>query len=292
VEVSARLFGGLLEGFGASEEVKRISESLSKGEIIGAVAMSESEESEPAPGHVTHGIVDGDAYVVTGKKQYVTNAPIADWFAIFGEAQGRPAVFLVQAGQKGVEVGPRLSTLGYNGMVVATLQLSKVRVPKELVLGPFEDRFPMDFVVFVQDLVLTLASVGLMQRTLTAAKDYAERRKRGGRPISRFQEIRFKLAEMLTMFQTAQLLAYRAAWLYGEHDPEARTVLHCAKVFASESAEQVATMAMQIMAGTGYISGNPVERAYRDAKFGGIAGSTSEVARMAIADDLLRRYKV
>ncbi len=94
------------------------------------------------------------------------------------------------------------------------------------------------------------------------------------------------------MSQTAQLLAYRAGWLYAVGDTEARTVLHCAKVFTSESAEQVAAMGMQIMAGRGYISGNTIERAYRDAKFAGIAGSTCEVARMAIADDLLRRYRV
>jgi alkylation response protein AidB-like acyl-CoA dehydrogenase len=97
---------------------------------------------------------------------------------------------------------------------------------------------------------------------------------------------------MLTLLQTAQLLTYRAGWLYRASDPEAATVILCAKVFGSEASEQVSTLAMQIMAGRGYISGNPVERAYRDAKFAALAGTTSEIARMSIAADLLTRHKV
>jgi alkylation response protein AidB-like acyl-CoA dehydrogenase len=144
----------------------------------------------------------------------------------------------------------------------------------------------------MQDLILTVASVGLMHRVMAFTKAHADSHTRGGRPVFRFQEIRFKIAEMLTLYQTAQLLTYRAAWLYSVADREAATVLHCAKVFSSETAEQVASMAMQILAGRGYISGNPVERAWRDANLAGIAGTTCEIARMSIADDLLGRYRV
>ena len=292
VESSARLFGGLLAAFGESEDTKQIISALARGEIIGAVGLSQSEELGTADGAAMVGIADGDTYVVTGRKQYVTNAPIADWLVVFGEAEGRPAFFLVREGQAGLEIGQRLKTLGYHGTTVASVSLRKVRVPRELVLGPFEDLSPVNFILSVQDLILTLASVGLTQRTIAAAKEHAERHLRGGRAVSRFQEVRFKLAEMLTMSQTAQLLAFRAAWLYAAADPEARTVLHCAKVFSSEAAEQVATMGMQIMAGPAYISGNTIEQAYLDAKLAGIAGSTCEVARMAIADDMLKRYRV
>jgi alkylation response protein AidB-like acyl-CoA dehydrogenase len=266
--------------------------SILQGKLIAAVALSEPEEPDTAGEPVTTAILDGDEYVVTGRKSYVTNAPIADCLAVSGEVRGRPAVFIVEPGLKGVSVGTRYRTLGYSGLTVSSVDLNAVRVPAARVLGPFDNTSHLDFLATMQDLILTVGSIGLMQRTVASAKEYAQTHRRGGRPVLRFQENRFKLAEMLTMTQAAQLLAYRAAWLYSVQDSEAATVLHCAKVFSAESAERVAALAMQIMAGPGYISGNPAERAYRESKFAAIAGTTSEVARMSIADDLLRQYQV
>ena len=96
---------------------------------------------------------------------------------------------------------------------------------------------------------------------------------------------------MLTLTQTAELLAYRAGWLHGLGDREAATVIRCAQVFSAESAEKVASMAMQVLAGQGYLSGNVVERSYREAAYAGLAGATSGLCRMAIADDVLERYR-
>jgi len=132
--------------------------------------------------------------------------------------------------------------------------------------------------------------VGLMQRTTAAAKQYSGSHERAGKPILAHQEIRFRLAEMLTMTQAAQLLTYRAGWMYANEEPETASLVRCAKVFASEASEKVANLAMQIMAGQGYVWGNEVERGYREAKYAALAGTTSEIARMAIADDLLSRY--
>jgi alkylation response protein AidB-like acyl-CoA dehydrogenase len=291
-ETTARLFGGLLRGFGSPEVTDALIEPIFQGKLIAAVAVSEPEDQDTAGGPVTTAILDGDEYVVTGRKSYVTNAPIADRLAVSGEVRGRPAVFIVEPGLKGVSVGPRYRTLGYNGLTVSSVDLNAVRVPTARVLGPFDNTTHLDFLATMQDLILTVGSVGLMQRTVASAKEYAQTHRRGGRPVLRFQENRFKLAEMLTMTQAAQLLAYRAAWLYSVQDNEAVTVLHCAKVFSAESSERVAALAMQIMAGRGYISGNPAERAYRESKFAAIAGTTSEVARMSIADALLRQYQV
>jgi alkylation response protein AidB-like acyl-CoA dehydrogenase len=96
---------------------------------------------------------------------------------------------------------------------------------------------------------------------------------------------------MLTLQQTAQLLTYRAGWMYSNADPETTTLVHCAKVFSAEASERVSNLAMQIMAGQGYVWGNIVERAYRESKYAALAGTTSELARMAIAEDLLARYR-
>ena len=292
VEVTARIFGGLLKGFGASEPIREITRRLERGLLIGAVAVSESEDDQSSGYMPTSIRPDGDYYVLSGRKDFVTNAPIADFIAAPAEAPGGQMIALVGPASPGVAVGERLKTLGYDGLTVASVNFKNVRVPNALALGPFTDRKPLDFLGQIQDLVLTMTSVGLMKSTLASAKKYSDTHIRGGRPVNRFQEIRFKLADMVTLSQTAELLAYRAGWLYSVADSEASTVLHCAKVFSSEAAEQVTSMAMQIMAGPGYVSGNPVERAYRDAKYAAIAGTTSEVARMTIADDLLQMYKV
>jgi alkylation response protein AidB-like acyl-CoA dehydrogenase len=290
IETSARLFGGVLAGFGRSDAAREISETLARGELIGALAASEPEHSPFPEGTGTVAVPDRGDYVITGRKSYVTNAPIADWLAVVGEVGERPAVFLVRPHLPGVVLGPRLRTVGHNGLAVSGLELNRVKVHGAHVLGPFDDRAPLDFLRLVQDQILTVASVGLLQRTVAAARDYSHAHERAGRPVFRFQEIRFKLAEMLTLSHSAQFLAYRAAWLYSIADAEAETVLHCAKVFAAEASEQASALAMQVMAGHGYITGNPVERAYREAKLTGIAGTTSEIARMSIADDLLKRY--
>jgi len=291
-ETTARIFGGLLAGFGERSAVGDIIQAVMRGDVIAGVAMTESDENATEPRPTTAGVRDGTDWVVSGKKDYVTNAPIADWIAVVGAAEGRRAVFLVEPPQTGVTVGPRMQTLGFNGVAVSRLELDSVRVPQDRVIGPFVDEAPLDFLAAMQDLVLSLAAVGLQFRTTTEAKKHALTHHRDGKDVFRHQEVRFKLAEMLTWAQTSQLLTYRAAWLYATGDPEARTVLHCAKVFCAEGAEQVTAMAMQILAGRGYLSGNPVEQAYRDAKLTGIAGTTSERARMAIAADLLKRHQV
>jgi alkylation response protein AidB-like acyl-CoA dehydrogenase len=292
VEVTARLFGGLLAGYGSPKLKTDILEPLKSGQVIGAVAMAEPGGPEPQPGWVTSGRKQGDKYVVNGRKSFVTNGPLADWLAVAGLVEGRPAFFLMKPGQEGLTIGPRLKTLGYNGLAAGALEMSGVEVAEDLVLGPFDHEEPWDFARLVQDMVLALASVGVISRTLNAANDHARTYHRGAKPIYAHQEVRFKLADMFTLYQTSQLLCYRAAWFIASGDKEAGVLVGCAKVFCAEAAEKIAGLALQIMAGQGYVSGNTVERGYRDAKYAALAGTTSEISRMNIADDILRRNAV
>ncbi len=292
VEASTRLFGGLVAGWGKDGTSSDILAPLQRGEMIGAVALSEVEDPTSPVQFTTSAWKDGNDYIVSGKKNFVSNGPIADCFAVVGELDGKLAIFLVDADQQGVKKGARLSTVGYNGLAVCSLELDQVRVAETRVIGPLEDRSPLEFLNQSNDLILSVASVGLIQRTVAVSMVHSQSHQRGGKPVFHYQEIRFKFAEMLTLSHAAQLLAYRAGWFLATADPEAVTVLNCAKVFTAEASEQVAGMAMQIMAGKGYVSGNIVERGYREAKYAAIAGTTSENARMAVADDLLRKYKV
>jgi alkylation response protein AidB-like acyl-CoA dehydrogenase len=291
VEVTARLFGGLVAGFGDPEQVGDLRRAVERGEIIAAVAVSEPAEPGAPAGVRTQARSESDHYVVSGKKDFVTNGPLADWFAVAGRVGEQAAVFLVEAASEGVTIGPRIRTLGYNGLAVSSLELTDVNVPRSRTLGPFEDTGPLEFVRLMEDLLLSIASIALIHRATYTAKKHAGAHERAGKPVIAHQEVRFKLAEMLTLQQTAQLLTYRAGWMYSNADPETTTLVHCAKVFSAEASERVSNLAMQIMAGQGYVWGNIVERAYRESKYAALAGTTSELARMAIAEDLLARYR-
>ena len=292
VETTARLFGGLISQYGDLAQIHDLFQALHQGSIIGAVAVSEPSEGGRDDGFLTLGRPDGNGYVLSGMKSFVTNGPIADFVAVFGQVDNKTAIFLVGTELPGVVIGPRIETLGFDGLAVAALELNDVRLLGNMVLGPFNDRTPLEFLRIVEDMVLAAASVGLMERTISASLEYARAHQRGGKAIFAYQEIRFKLAEMLTLSQSSRLLACRAGWLHSVGDPEAVTVVHCGKVFAAEASERVASLAMQIMAGRGYCRGNVIERGYREAKYAAIAGTTSEVARMSIAEDLLEQYKV
>lgn len=291
IETSARAFGGLVEGFGSPNARELLTPLLASGVAIGAMAISEEEipDQGGAPGATASATDSG--FTVTGAKSYVTNGPIADWFAVSAPVESRPAFFFIPRDAAGLALSPRMETLGYRGAAVCSLELDHISVPHDFTVGPFEDSVAHDHLRGVTDMTLVEASVGLMHRAVTAAKTISASKCRGGKPVSNFQENRFKLAEMVTLYQTSQLLAYRAAWMREAGDPESATLARCAKVFTAEASERVASLAMQTAAGAGFLSGNTVERSFRDAKFAAIAGTTSELARMAIADDLLKRCK-
>lgn len=291
-ETSTRLFGGLIAGYGGPDLTEEFIEPIKSGRFIGAVAAAEPGETQPNPGWKTKGRAQGRGYLVSGRKSFITNGPIADQIAVAGVVDDKPAFFLIRPGQEAMGLGPRMKTLGYNGLAVCPLELAEAKVPADRVLGPFNDDSALKHLGLIQDLVLTMASIGLMRRVLTAANDYTRTYHRGDKPIYAHQEVRFKLADMYTVWDTARLMTFRAGWLYGQGEGEARTVVSCSKVFAAESAEHVSNQALSIMAGEGYLSGNMIERGFRDAKYAGLAGVTTEVSRMNIADDLLGRYRV
>jgi len=289
-ETSARLFGGLLVGCGRGEEVRQILAAVREGRAIGAVALGDGPEGSAGSPALARREQRG--FALSGAKPYVTNGPLADTIAVAARSEEGTVIALLARGAPGLVVGPRLATLGHAGLAVSSIRLEEARVAAELVLGPFADHTPLERLAAEEDLALALASVGVMERALAAAKSHAAEHRREGKPINRHQEVSFKLAEMLATLQTAQLLVRRAAWLRSVADAEAPTVVRCAKVFAAEAAERVAGSALQILAGAGYLRGNPAEQGYREAKLAALAGTTSERCRMEIAAELLARNPV
>ena len=288
-EVSIRIFGRLIVRFGSEDQKNAVLPDLISGKSIGAVALSESSMNIENDVLHTTGVTSADGFHVTGNKGHVVNAAIADWIAVAGKIDGRegPAFFLMEKKSEGLFVGDRLATLGYEGAPISPIRLDNSPVPATHVIHPPIDSAAFQTVRMWEDQVLTAASLGLMRRSFDAALQYAKTHRSGGKPIIAYQEVGFKLAEMLTLFQTAQLLAYRAAWMSESEDREADVLAHAAKVFCAESAEKVTSDAMQILGGKGYVRGNPVEAGYRDAKYIQIAGTSTEISRMKIGDWVL-----
>ncbi|MCF8142793.1 MAG: acyl-CoA dehydrogenase [Deltaproteobacteria bacterium] len=289
VEASARIFGRLIAVYGTSEQKNTILPDLTSGRTIGTAALSEQGmniENDPLD---TTGVSSLEGFRVTGYKGHVVNASISDWIAVAGKIDGEPgtAFFLIDRTNKGVFIGDRLATLGYEGAVISPVRLEDCLVSSTHVIRPINGKDLLQTVRLWEDQILTAASLGLMRRAFDGALAYAKAHRSGGKPIIAYQEIGFKLAEMLTLLQTAQLLAYRAAWMCESEEREADALAHCAKVFCAESAEKIASEALQILGGKGIIRGNPAEAGYRDAKYLQIAGTSTEISRMKIGDGLL-----
>jgi alkylation response protein AidB-like acyl-CoA dehydrogenase len=288
VEVTARLFGRLVASFGTPEQKNKILPHIKEGRLIGAVALSETGMSiGNAPMDTSVLSMDG-GFQVDGAKGHVVNAPVADWIAVAGNWEEDIVFLLISKDADGLYMGQRLSTLGYNGTTISPISLENCFVQSNAVIGPLKEENLLKTLRTWEDQILTAGSLGLMHRSFDTARAYAKDHESGGKPIIVYQEVGFKLAEMLTLLHTAQLLAYRAAWMVETGDREAGVLVHCAKVFCSESAEEVSSSALQILGGKGYLQGNPAEEGYRNAKYLRIAGTSSEISRMKIADEVLR----
>jgi alkylation response protein AidB-like acyl-CoA dehydrogenase len=287
-EVSTRLFGRLIAVYGTTDQKASLLPAVQGGRLIGAVGLSETGMNLESSLE-TVAVPAGHDFLVSGTKGHVVNAPIADWIAVAGNTNERLAFFLLKADHQGLSIGRRLSTVGYNGIPISALSFERCSVSSRNCLGPFEDDEPLRKVRSWEDEILTAASLGLMRTALDTASEYARAHRSGGKPIIAYQEIGFKLAEMLTLLQTAQLLAYRSAWMAETGDREAELLGHCAKVFCAESAERVTSASMQILGQQGYLRGNPAEEGYRNAKYLQIAGTSTEISRVKIGDGVMER---
>jgi len=284
LEMSARTFGRIISKYGNSVQKDQWLPDLLQGKMIGAVALSEKAMNIENDQFETGGIKRDDGIEINGKKRYVVNAPIADWIAVCGNYEGENAVFLVSKDSEGLVIGKRMFTLGYDGAAISDVTFTKCVIPlNQLILSLNKD----DIIVNVrqwENQILIGSSLGIMQSAFDSANAYAREHTTGGKPIIAYQEVSFKLAEMITLLQTAQLLAYRTAWHVGESNKDAESLIYCAKVFCTEAAEKVASEALQILSGNGYSKGSIAERSYRYAKYCQIAGTSTELSRMKIAD--------
>jgi alkylation response protein AidB-like acyl-CoA dehydrogenase len=287
IEMSTRFFGGIVATWGNDRQKAQWLAPLMMGKLLGAVALSEDSLNVDYDPLKTTGTRDGDFLNITGEKTFVVNGPVADRIAVAGQMNGRLALFIVEKGASGLCSGDPFSTLGYEGTAISRISLKSCRISMDQVIGPFEDLSILDTLRLWENQILLGASLGLMKAAFESARDYAKTHRSGGKPIIAYQEVAFKLSEMLTLLQTSQLFAYRTAWTLETSRKDAESLMWCAKVFCTEAAEKVSGYSLQILAGSGFISGNPAEVAYRCAKYGQIAGTSTEISRVKIGDAAL-----
>lgn len=284
MEMASKIPANLISEYGNEAQKSKYLEDLLTGKTIGAVALSEDAmniENEPFK---TRGIQTGNQVEVTGKKSFVINAGIAGLFAVAGIMNDKPAVFLIEKGTPGLIVLDAHPTMGYEDIGISGVEIAHCTISEDQVLRPAQDgQFP-DTLRLRENLVLIGASLGHMKNCFEQSKAYSHTHITGGKPLIAYQLPAFKIAEILTLYQSAQLLAYRVAWMAEEKDRETRVVALCAKVFCTEACEKAASLALSVVGGEAYKTGNPIESAYRAAKFAEIAGTSCEIARVKIGD--------
>lgn len=265
---------------------------LTSGEWIGCWALTEPGSGSDAAGLITTAVRDGDDWVLTGTKNFITNAShaqVAVVLAVTDRAAGSRGVtaFAIEMDRPGIRAGKKENKLGMRTSDTAELILEGCRVPHANVLGEVGHGF-IDAMKVLDGGRISIAalSLGIARGAYDAARAYAAERQAFGKPIAHFQAIQFMLADMATEIEAARLLCYRAAAL---KDAGAKTTQwsSMAKLYASEVAVRATEKGVQIFGGYGFIKEFPAEKFYRDVKLCTIGEGTSEIQRMVIARNLL-----
>ncbi len=264
---------------------------LVAGELASYAATEPGAGSDVA-GLQTRAVRDGDEYVLSGSKTWISNANHASFFVVFartGEAGTKGlSAFIVEKGTPGLRVGEPLSKLGQRCAPTCEVFFDDCRIPASQRIGEEGQGFRIAMDAFDHSRPMVAAfGVGVHARCLEESLAYAQTRQTMGQPIIRHQLIAAKLAEMSTNLEAARLLMYRAAWLV-DHGQRNTLAASQAKLFAAESVMAAATEAVQIFGGMGYSTEYPVEKLFRDAKVLQIYEGTSEIQKMVISRELQR----
>ena len=279
--------------FGTEEQRSRFVPPLARGEQLGAFALTESGSGSDAGALRTTAEPDGDGWVLTGSKQWITNGSRAGTFVLFARTDPATAgargvsCFILDA--EHVRVTREEEKLGLNSSTTSDLAIEGARVGRDRLLHDEDRGFRVAMATLDGGRIgIAAQALGIAQAAFDVASAYAQEREQFGRRIGDFQAIQWKLADMSTEIDAARLLTYRAAWLKQEGRPHTAEGAK-AKLFASEMARRQTAEAIQILGGYGYTKEFPVERFYRDAKITEIYEGTSEIQRLVIARSILGR---
>jgi alkylation response protein AidB-like acyl-CoA dehydrogenase len=282
-----------IEKFGSEKQKQKYLKPLASGEIIGAFCLSEPEAGSDATSQKTTAIDKGDHYLLNGTKNWITNGNNASVYIVIAQTnieKGHRGInaLIVEKNSNGFLVGPKENKLGIRGSDTHSLMFTDVKVPKENRLG--EDGFGFKFAMKTLSggrIGIAAQALGIASGALELSIQYAKERKSFGKPICEHQVIAFKLADMATEIEASRLLCLRAAWQKDSNIDFTESGA-MAKLFCADRAMAIATEAVQIHGGYGFVKDYHVERLMRDAKITQIYEGTSEIQRIVISRSILR----
>ncbi|MDR0850945.1 MAG: acyl-CoA dehydrogenase [Clostridiales Family XIII bacterium] len=293
VSAHASLGSNPINLFGTPEQKEKYLSKLATGEHMGAFGLTESMAGSDASGTRTTAVREGDEYIINGSKIFITNGYYADTYVITAQmdkSKGNKgiAAFIIEKGTPGFTFGKKEKKMGIRASATYELVFEDVHIPKENLLGEEGQGFKIAMVTLDYGRIgIASQALGIAQGAYEQALKYSKERVQFGQTLSQFQVTQFKLADMEIQIEAARNLVYKAAYLAGEHQPVSKAAA-IAKVFAAETANKVATEAVQILGGYGYTRDYPAERFMRDAKITEIYEGTSEIQRIVIASHILK----
>ncbi len=279
--------------FGNEEQKKKYLPLLATGEWIGAWGLTEQNTGSDSGGMLTTAVLDGDHFVLNGSKNFITHAISGNVAVVIartgekGDSHGMTA-FIIEKGTKGMTSGKKENKLGMRASETAELIFSDCRVHKSQVMGKVGDGFIQAMKVLDGGRISIAAlALGIAKGAYDAALKYSKERNQFGKPISEFQAIAFKLADMATEIEAAEMLTFQAADMKNRGLKMTKESAF-AKYYASEVSVRVSTEAVQIFGGYGYTKDFPAEKYYRDSKLCTIGEGTSEIQKLVISREVLK----
>ena len=273
---------------------------LCSGDRIGCLGLTEPGAGSDAVGIQTTAERDGDHFVINGSKMFITNAPIADIALIYTKtnmekkARGITA-FIVEKGLPGFSVGPKMDKMGHRCSPTSELIFNDCRVPAENIVGELDGGINVMMTGLDTERVAVAGlALGIGETALELGLKYAKSRHQFNQPISDFQMVKAKLANMYTEIEAARGLIYRAALVAdqanrGGKGTEVHKLAAAAILLAGEAANRATNESLQLHGGYGYTTEYPINRFYRDAKLMEIGAGTSDIRRLVVADELIKR---
>lgn len=279
--------------FGNDEQKEKWLPKLATAEWIGAWGLTEHNTGSDAGGMSTTAVKDGDHWIINGAKNFITHGKSGDIAVVIvrtgekGDSRGITA-FVVEKGTPGFSSGKKEDKLGMRASETAEMVFTDCRIPDSNRLGPVGDGFIQSMKVLDGGRIsIGALSLGVANGAYKAALKYSKERVQFGKPISEFQGISFKLAEMATDIEASELLLHKAAFEKNAGRPMTKIGAMC-KMFASEACVRIANEAVQIHGGYGYIKDFPVEKFYRDSKLCTIGEGTTEIQKVVISRHILK----
>lgn len=284
----------MIDRFGNDAQRQRWLPRLATMELLSSYCLTEPGAGSDAASLATRAERDGDDYVLTGAKAFISGAGTSDLYLVMartgeGGARGVSA-FVVEAGTPGLSFGAQERKMGWNAQPTAMVHFDGVRVPAENRIGAEGEGFRFAMAGLDGGRInIAACSLGGAGLALETAREHLSARRQFGRPLADFQALQFRLADMATELEAARLMVRRAAFALDAGDPDATLYCAMAKRFATDGGFEVANQALQLHGGYGYLRDYPLERIVRDLRVHQILEGTNEIMRVIISRELLGR---